>query len=134
LIPIDREALGPPEVYGNDRLFAYLRLESLADPSQDAAIDALERAGQPVVRLSVADRYDLGQEFFRWEIATAVAGSIIGINPFDQPDVEASKVATRRLTEEFERTGSLPAETPILDNVGIKLFSDEVNAAGKGGG
>jgi transaldolase/glucose-6-phosphate isomerase len=128
LIPIDREALGPPEVYGKDRLFVYLRLESRPDPSQDAAIDALERAGHPVVRILVADRYDLAQEFFRWEIATAVAGSIIGINAFNQPDVEASKVATRRLTEQYEKTGSLPPETPILHDGEIKLFTDENNA------
>ena len=63
-----------------------------------------------MVRIVVADVYDLGQEFFRWEIATAVAGSIIGINPFNQPDVEASKIATRNLTTEYEKTGSLPAE------------------------
>ena len=129
LIPIDREALGPPEVYGRDRLFVYLRLESRPDPSQDAGIDALERAGHPVVRILVADRYDLAQEFFRWEIATAVAGSIIGINPFNQPDVEASKVATRRLTEQYEKTGSLPPETPILHDGGISVFTDKSNAA-----
>ena len=75
LIPVDRELLGPPEVYGDDRLFTYIRLESKPDPSQDAAVEALERAGQPVVRICVADPYDLSQEFFRWEIATAVAGS-----------------------------------------------------------
>jgi transaldolase/glucose-6-phosphate isomerase len=128
LIPIDRETLGPPEAYGRDRLFVYLRLESRPDPSQDAAIDALERAAQPVVRISVADLYGLGQEFFRWEIATAVAGSIIGINAFNQPDVEASKVATRRLTEQYEKTGSLPPETPILHDGGIRVFTDENNA------
>ncbi|MGH8694347.1 MAG: hypothetical protein ACREVM_08995, partial [Burkholderiales bacterium] len=129
LIPVDREHPGPPEVYGHDRLFIYVRLEVAPDPSQDAAIDTLERAGQAVVRISVADIYDLGQEFFRWEIATAVAGSIIGINAFNQPDVEASKVATKRLTAEYERTGSLPAETPILEDSDIKLFTDEGNAA-----
>ena len=72
--------------------------------------------------------YDLGQEFFRWEMATAVAGSIIGINPFDQPDVEASKVATRELTAQYEQAGSLPAEAPIFEGAGIKLFADERNA------
>jgi len=77
----------------------------------------------------VGDIYDLGQEFFRWEIATAVAGSIIGINAFNQPDVEASKIATRNLTAEYERTGSLPAERPISEEGGIKLFTDEKNAA-----
>jgi hypothetical protein len=80
------------------------------------------------VRISLADIYDLGQEFFRWEIATAVAGSIIGINAFNQPDVEASKIATRNLTAEYEKTGSLPAEKPIFDNGEIKLFTDPKNA------
>jgi len=128
LIPVDREPLGPPDVYGDDRVFAYIRLESAPDESQDKAVEALEKAGHPVVRISVADIYDLGQECFRWEIATAVAGSIIGINAFNQPDVEASKVATRNLTAEYERTGSLPSEAPILEEDGIKLFSDEKNA------
>lgn len=129
IIPVDRERLGSPDIYGNDRIFIYLKLESEPDASQDAAIDALEKSGQPVVRISVADLYDLGQEFFRWEMATAVAGAIIGINPFDQPDVEASKTATRRLTAEYEKTGSLPHETPIFEENGIKLFTDEKNAS-----
>jgi transaldolase/glucose-6-phosphate isomerase len=128
LIPVDREPLGSPGVYGNDRLFAYVRLESAPDALQDAAVEALERAGHPVVRISVANPYDLGQEFFRWEIATAVAGSIIGINPFNQPDVEASKIATRKLTAEYEKTGSLAKENPILEENGVKLFADETNA------
>ena len=125
LIPVDRESPARPEIYGDDRLFVYLKVNS--DPDS-AAIDNLERAGQPVVRISLNDVYDLGQEFFRWEIATAIAGSIIGINPFDQPDVEASKIATRKLTEEYERSGSLPAETSIFDAEGIKLFANEDNA------
>jgi transaldolase/glucose-6-phosphate isomerase len=129
LIPVDREELGPPEVYGNDRMFAYLRLEGGADAAQDAKVGVLEKAGHPVVRIAVADIYDLGQEFFRWEIATAVAGSIIGINAFNQPDVEASKIATRNLTSAYEKTGSLPSEQPILQEDGIKLFTDEPNAA-----
>ena len=127
LVPVDRETLGPPEVYGNDRVFIYLRLQNGADRDQDARIDALKAAGQPVVRLDIADTYDLGQEFFRWEIATAVAGSIMGINAFNQPDVEASKVVTRQLTSEYEKTGHLPAETPILEEDGIKLFADNRN-------
>ena len=129
IIPVDRESLGAPDVYGEDRLFAYLRLASGADPLQDAGISALERAGQPVVRITVADAYNLGQEFFRWEIATAVAGSVLGINPFNQPDVEASKDATRKLTSEYERNGALPAEFPIFEQAGIKLFADARNAA-----
>jgi transaldolase/glucose-6-phosphate isomerase len=128
LIPVDRESIGAPKVYGDDRLFVYLRLESAADAGEDAAIAKLQQSYQPVVIISVADVYDLGQEFFRWEFATAVAGSIIGINPFDQPDVEASKIATRKLTDEYERTGSLPKETPFFEGNGIKLFADEKNA------
>jgi transaldolase / glucose-6-phosphate isomerase len=129
IIPVDREDLGGPEVYGNDRVFAYLRMEGAADAQQDAKVAAIEKAGHPVVRIAVGDTYDLGQEFFRWEIATAVAGSIIGINAFNQPDVEASKIATRNLTSEYEKTGSLPAEKPVLEDKGIKLFTDEKNAA-----
>ncbi|MDX6557072.1 MAG: transaldolase / glucose-6-phosphate isomerase [Blastocatellia bacterium] len=128
LIPVDRESLGPPDAYGGDRLFVYLRLEADPNSAQDEVIDALKRAGQPVAQISITDVYNLGQEFFRWEIATAVAGSIIGINPFDQPDVEASKIATKKLTEEYERTGSLPAESPMFEADGVKLFADEKNA------
>jgi transaldolase / glucose-6-phosphate isomerase len=129
LIPVDRESIGAPGVYGNDRLFAYLRLETAPDAKQDAAVAALEQAGQPVVRIAVPDIYELGQEMLRWEIATAVAGSVIGINAFNQPDVEASKIATRKLTTEYEKNGSLPAETPILTDKGVKLYTDEKNAA-----
>ena len=129
LIPVDREALGAPEVYGNDRVFVYIRLENGADPAQDKAVDAVAKAGHPVVRIALADTYNLGQEMFRWEIATAVAGSVIGINPFNQPDVEASKIATRKLTTEYEKTGSLPAESPIMSEGGIQLFTDDKNAA-----
>jgi len=128
IIPVDREELGPPEFYGNDRIFAYVRLGGAADSAQDAKIAVLEEAGHPVVRISVADTYDLGQEFFRWEVATAVAGSIIGINAFNQPDVEASKVATRNLTAEYEKRGSLPEEKPFFEEAGIKLFTDDKNA------
>ncbi len=131
IIPVDREALGAPEVMrsGNDRIFAYLRLETAPDAAQDAGVAALEKAGHPVVRIAVSDIYSLGQEFFRWEIATAVAGSILGINAFNQPDVEASKIVTKQLTSEYESKGSLPPEKPILEEAGFKLFTDEKNAA-----
>jgi transaldolase / glucose-6-phosphate isomerase len=129
IIPVDREALGSPDVYGHDRMFAYVRLESAPDAAQDAKVAALEKAGQPVVRIAMTDVYSLGQEFFRWEIATAVAGSIIGINAFNQPDVEASKIETRKLTSEYEKNGSLPAEKPVIEEAGIKLFPDEKNTA-----
>jgi len=128
IIPVDKEATGAPDVYGNDRVFAYVRLETAPDAAQDAKVAALEKAGHPVVRIAIADTYDLGQEFFRWEIATAVAGSIIGINAFNQPDVEASKIVTRELTTQYEKNGSLPAESPVLEDQGIKLFTDPKNA------
>src|SRR6266481_5216051 len=128
LVPVDREILGPPAVYGEDRVFAYLRLASDPDLDQRAKVDALRKAGQAVVEIELADTYDLGQEFFRWEIATAVAGSILKINPFNQPDVEASKIVTRQLTEEYEKAGRLPAENPLMEENGIKLFTDERNA------
>jgi transaldolase/glucose-6-phosphate isomerase len=128
LIPVDREPLGPPEVYGRDRLFVHLRLGSAPDAAQDRAVARLEAAGQPVVRIPVPEPYHIAAEFFRWELATAVAGAILGINPFDQPDVETSKVATRRLTAEFEETGRLPVETPILEAAGVRLFADRRQA------
>jgi len=127
IIPMDREPLGAPDVYGADRLFAYLRLDDAPDAAQDAAVDALEKAGHPVVRIAVGEPHDLGQEFFRWEIATAVAGAIIGIDAFDQPDVEASKVAARKLTDAYEKTGALPQERPFYQDGALQLFADEKN-------
>jgi transaldolase/glucose-6-phosphate isomerase len=133
VIPVDRETTGRLEVYGDDRVFVYLRSETAADAAQDTAIAELEATGHPVISISVANVYNLGQEFFRWEIATAVAGSVIGINPFDQPDVEASKTATRKLTEEYEQTGSLPAEAPFFETGGVKLFANEEKRCGIAG-
>jgi len=132
IIPVDREELAAPEVYGNDRVFAYIHTQHATEVAQDAKVKALEEAGQAVLRISMADSYDLGAEFFRWEIATAVAGSIIGINAFNQPDVEASKTATRNLTSAYEKTGSLPAEKPVVEDGGVMLFTDENNAAALG--
>ena len=129
IIPVDRERLAKPATYGNDRVFAYLRLASKPNKAQDAAVAALEKAGQPVVRITLPNTYNLGQEFFRWEIATAVAGAIIGINAFNQPDVEASKIETRKLTSQYEATGSLPPEVPFFEASGIKLFADDNNVA-----
>ncbi len=129
LIPVDGETPGAPELYGNDRVFVYLRLDDTPDAEQDSAVQHLEQAGQPVVRVSIPDVYHVGQEFFRWEIATAVAGSILAINPFDQPDVEASKVATRKLTTEYEASGAFPEETPVAEDEHFKLYTDESNAA-----
>jgi transaldolase/glucose-6-phosphate isomerase len=129
IIPVDREKIGKPAVYGNDRVFAYLRLAKENNRAMDAAVTALEKAGHPIVRIVLGTKFDLGQEFFRWEIATATAGSVIGINTFNQPDVEASKIETRKLTSEYEATGKLPSEAPFFEDQGLKLFADEKNAA-----
>ncbi|MGD0269827.1 MAG: bifunctional transaldolase/phosoglucose isomerase [Candidatus Sulfotelmatobacter sp.] len=129
IIPVDREELAAPEVYGDDRVFAYIHTQHATDVRIDTKVAALEEAGHAVLRIAMSDIYDLGAEFFCWEIATAVAGSIIGINAFNQPDVEASKIATRNLTSAYEKTGSLPAEQPIVEDGGINLFTDEKNAA-----
>ncbi len=128
LIPVDREPLFGPDQYGDDRVFAYIAYAGDTDAEKESVVAELEKAGAPVVRIVLNDLYDIGQTFFQWEIATAVAGSLIGIDAFNQPDVEASKIATRELTTEFEKTGSLPPEKPILDQDGIKLFADKTNA------
>jgi transaldolase/glucose-6-phosphate isomerase len=125
LIPVDGEPLGAPNVYGRDRLFISLRMES---DREDGALAALEKAGHPVVRIVLAGPEAIGQEFFRWEIATAVAGAEIGIDPFDQPDVEASKVKTRALTAQFEQTGKLPEETPVATSNTLAIYTDPANA------
>lgn len=127
IIPVDSENLAAPEVYGQDRIFAYISLQGDDDPVQRQALLALEKAGHPVVRMELAQVYDLGREFFRWEMATAVAGSVIGINPFDQPDVEASKIVTRELTSDYEKNGRLPEEKPFFETEGIALFADAQN-------
>jgi glucose-6-phosphate isomerase len=128
LIPVDREPLSNAGDYGNDRLFVHISYVKDDDSEQNEAVAAVEQSGQPVVRIKINDLYDLGQAFFQWEIATAASGSVLGINPFDQPDVEASKVVTRELTTAFEKQGSLPSEQPLFEQDGIKLFTDPVNA------
>jgi transaldolase / glucose-6-phosphate isomerase len=128
IIPVDGEPLGSPADYGADRLFVFLRLPDHEDADEDAKVRALEAAGQPVVRVTLASRDLLGQEFVRWEVATAIAGAVLGINPFDQPDVEASKVKTRALTAEFEKTGALARQVPVLEQAGLSLFADAANA------
>ncbi len=129
IVPIDAEPLTDPSHYGDDRLFAYLRLTDAPDPEQDAAVAKLAKAGQPVVKVELTNTLQLGQAFFLWEFATAVAGSIIGIDAFDQPDVEASKIGTKKLTEAYSASGSLPPETPFLIDGSIKLYSDANNTA-----
>src|SRR5439155_18009110 len=118
--------LGAANVYGNDRLFIALRTKD--EPADDAALDALAAAGHPVARITLPSAGHIGQEFFRFEIATAVAGAIIGINPFDQPDVEASKIKTRELTAAFEKSDNLPVEQPLSSRGSITVYSDANNA------
>jgi transaldolase/glucose-6-phosphate isomerase len=132
IVPVDGEPIGKPHVYGSDRLFAYLKLEG--ENGLDAPVSALEAAGQPVVRIEAGKAMQVGQIFYLWEFATAVAGSVIGINPFDQPDVEASKVETRKLTDAYNKSGALPAEQPFVSGDGIKLFADDKNAKALGSG
>jgi transaldolase/glucose-6-phosphate isomerase len=129
LIPLEGETLGAASVYGSDRVFIDLDLAGFADPDREAALATIARAGHPVIRITVTNRINLGQEFFRFEIATAAAGAVMGINPFDQPDVEAAKVKTRALTAAFEKAGALPAETPAATDGGIAIFTDARNAA-----
>jgi hypothetical protein len=126
IIPVDREAIQSAENYGSDRIFAYLTLK---DSEANDSIAELEKAGHPMIRIVLDDVMNLGQEFFRWEYATAVAGSIMNINPFNQPDVESAKIEAKKLTEEYEKTGEFPDEIPIYEESGIKLFTDEKNAS-----
>ena len=128
LIPIAGEPLGPPAVYGQDRIFVHVRRDGQGDDAHDAALAALESAGHPVVEIGFAQPSDIVQEFYRFEFATAVAGAVIGIDAFDQPDVEASKVETRKLTDAYDRDGRLPAETAIWSGPGVELYTDPRNA------
>jgi len=132
LIPLADEPLTTPERYGGDRVFAYLELEGQSDPAQRQAVEALEQAGHPVARITVKDIWHVGQEFFRWEVAVAVAGAIIGINPFDQPDVEASKTKTSALIAAYAASNSLPNEAPVFRVNGLALYADPRNAEALG--
>ena len=108
IIPVMGEPLMTPAQYGEDRLFVYLRLEGDDNSAIDAAMENIKSSGQPVVILELRDRYDLGAEFFRWEFATAIVGAILGIHPFDQPNVQAAKDATKRVLQEYRTSGHLP--------------------------
>jgi transaldolase/glucose-6-phosphate isomerase len=129
LIPIAGEPLGDPSLYGNDRFFIDLRTEGEDDAAHDEKLAALEKAGHPVVRTVMQSIEHIGQEFFRFELATAVAGSVLGINPFNQPDVEAAKIKTRELTAAFEKSGKLPPEKPVMSSDEVDLYTDSKNAA-----
>ena len=128
IIPIDGEMPGAPDVYGNDRVFVHLRAAGAPGASADALVERLERAGHPVIRIGWPDRYALGAEFFRWEFATAVAGTVLGVNPFDQPDVESTKVVTRRLAAEYEETGKLPGDERVPDLAALRSLVNQLQA------
>ena len=128
IIPIEGEVPGEPGVYGNDRVFVHMRSAGTRDAATDALVDRLQRAGHPIVRIEWADRYALGAEFYRWEFATAIAGAVLGVNPFDQPDVEAAKVVTRRLAGEFEKTGTLSDDEPKLAEAAVTRLLDQLGA------
>lgn len=125
IIPIDREPLLSPENYGDDSTFVYLKTAGTENAEFENELAELAENAQPVIHISLAEKENLGQEFFRWEFATAVAGAIMEINPFNQPDVESAKVEARKLTEEYEQTGELPDETPFFEADGIELFTSE---------
>jgi transaldolase/glucose-6-phosphate isomerase len=110
IVPVEGEPVGKPAVYGDDRLFVYMRLD--ADPP-NKAVEAIEKAGHPVVTLTMRDKWDLGSEFLRWEIATAIAGSILGIDPFDQPNVQESKDNTKKVLAKYRSAGKLPAAESV---------------------
>jgi len=133
ITPVDREAIGAPAVYGNDRVFAYVRLEKhrrrerpIGSRRQSCGARSCRPSGG---YFEITDLYEIFGQFFTWEIATAVAGSVMGINPFNQPDVEAAKVETRALTTEYEKTGKLPERKPFLTDEGIGLFATDAYAA-----
>jgi transaldolase/glucose-6-phosphate isomerase len=107
ILPVVGEPLGSPDVYGDDRYFVYMRLAN--DDTYDAAIQELMDAGYPVVRIDLDDKYDLGSQFFLWEMATVVAGYRLQINPFDQPNVESAKILARRMVDEYMEKGELPS-------------------------
>jgi transaldolase/glucose-6-phosphate isomerase len=129
LIPIDGEPLADPALYGHDRFFIDIRTEGEGDAAHDEKLAALEKAGHPLVRIVMKSIDHLGQEFFRFEIATAVAGAVLGINPFNQPDVEDAKIKTRELTAAFEKSGTLPPEKAVMSTAQADLYTDEKNAA-----
>jgi transaldolase/glucose-6-phosphate isomerase len=129
LIPIDGETLGDVAQYGHDRFFIDIRTEGESDADHDRKLAALEKAGHPVARIVMKSIDHIGQEFFRFEMAIAVAGAVLGINPFNQPDVEAAKVKTRELTAAFEKNGSLPKEEPTVSTDTVDIYTDEKNAA-----
>ncbi|HEU0184609.1 MAG TPA: bifunctional transaldolase/phosoglucose isomerase [Blastocatellia bacterium] len=132
ILPVANEELGAPDAYGDDRLFIHIAV-GMIDPEAENRLRAIEAAGHPVVRRVMNDTLDLGEEFYVWEMATAVAGAVLGINPFDQPNVQESKDNTKLLLEDFKRDGGLPEQTLAVEGRGLKVYCDDetVQALGK---
>jgi transaldolase/glucose-6-phosphate isomerase len=125
LVPVAGEPLGEPAVYGDDRLFVHVRLKGKPDDEQERDVMALREAGHPTVIIQMDDLLDLGQEFFRWEIATVTAGAILGVNAFDQPNVQESKDNTDRLLAAVREKGKLPEEKPALVEEPLSLYVED---------
>lgn len=124
LIPVDGEPLGSPEVYSHDRVFIHMRLADEDEGETEQKLAALEKAGHPVMRIELGDIMNLGAEFFRWELATATAGAIMGINPFDEPNVAESKKNTADLLSEWKENGKFPEASPVVEGNGIAIYCD----------
>ncbi len=122
LLPVAGEPTGSPDVYGQDRIFVHIRMKEAPEEALERSVAALTEAGQPVISIYLDDMLDLGQEFFRWEIATATAGAILGINAFDQPNVQESKDNTNRLLAVASSDGKLPDENPSLVKDSLKIL------------
>ena len=125
ILPVVGEELDDPQLYGNDRLFVHLYLDAGDEPGglpADPKLQRLEAAGRPVIHIPLRDLYDLGGQFFLWEIATAIAGHLLQINPFDQPNVEAAKVRARQMVAAYKTSGSLPPQTPLLEEGTVSLY------------
>lgn len=125
IMPLAGDPLNGPEVYGQDRVFVYVGFENQPDEQNRQQVAALQAAGHPVVTILMRDALDLGAEFFRWEVATAIASAVLEINPFDQPNVQAAKTATDQLMKVVVEKGSLPEEsTPVLQENGLDYYTN----------
>ena len=125
LIPVEGEDLGGPESYSGDRIFVYLGLRGETERRTERRLSALQAAGHPVVRIEIPDRPALGGEFVRWELATAAAGAVMGVNPFDEPNVAESKKNTAELLAEWQRTKSIDEGAPLVETDDLEIFSGE---------
>ena len=131
IVPVDLEPIGEPQSYGHDRIFVYLHLDGDENHDLDERVSALAAEGHPCVSIRISKPEMIAQEFYRWEVATAIAGAVIGIDPFDQPDVEDAKVATRKLVDAYEVSGRLSDETPIAENADFSIFAADGASTGQ---